>query len=435
MNAILLISIFIVSILIFTIIFIHKSKVKEHINLPNNEVINSNYQLPNSIKLNDECNILIDQTKVTGELNNLPEITDSKILKKINVLIPHVLDASRNLTQTQQLLDAGKQIKDFNASIPKNIVEVIIPPNAKLHESKVMKGAYRGSFTDNGKLGQANLKPVEIQNLKEINPSKMLNCAADAMNIASVVVGQYYMAEIDNKLESLNENVEEIKEFLNNERLAKVKNLITNVSIVSKYKDEILSNNQAITQELAKLSDYEEKASDILTHINHEINDIVKNHIDSFSEYQNTVIKSEPLLVQQNILVQTINQIASLKYILYKGSMSTEYCYEKFNRAFSDSYSVRENIQSFHDKLTTKLNIDLENQRYLRNNLLNNVARPIIEVIHDEWNYEKIDEVFVNKILEQKNKQIIQPKALNVFDQETKVLIHDGKAYYSPKIL
>lgn len=90
---------------------------------------------------------------------------------------------------------------------------MIIPPNAKLHESKVMKGAYRGSFTDNGKLGQANLKPVEIQNLKEINPSKMLNYAADAMNIASVVVGQYYMAEIDNKLESLNENVEEIKEF------------------------------------------------------------------------------------------------------------------------------------------------------------------------------------------------------------------------------
>ena len=87
MNAILLISIFIVSILIFAIIFIHKSKVKEHINLPNNEVINSNYPLPNSIKLNDECNILIDQTKVTEELNNLPEITDSKILKKIKSIL------------------------------------------------------------------------------------------------------------------------------------------------------------------------------------------------------------------------------------------------------------------------------------------------------------------------------------------------------------
>lgn len=88
-----------------------------------------------------------------------------------------------------------------------------------------------------------------------------------------------------------------------------------------------------------------------------------------------------------------------------------------------------------YTKLTTKLNIDLENQRYLRNSLLNNVARPIIEVIHDEWNYEKIDEVFVNKILEQKNKQIIQPKALTVFDQETKFLIHKGKVYYSPKNL
>lgn len=67
--------------------------------------------------------------------------------------------------------------------------------------------------------------------------------------------------------------------------------------------------------------------------------------------------------------------------------------------------------------------------------MLNNIARPIIEVIHDEWNCEKIDEVLAKKILEQRNKQVIQPKSLNVFDQETKVLIHIRKAYYSPKIL
>ena len=116
--------------------------------------------------------------------------------------------------------------------------------------------------------------------------------------------------------------------------------------------------------------------------------------------------------MQQNRLVQITNQRTSLKYILYIGSLNTDYCYEKFNRTLSNSYSIKENIQSFHEKLLTKLNIDLENQRYLRNNLLNNVARPIIEVIHDEWNYEKIDEVFVNKILEQKKQTNYPTKSI-----------------------
>lgn len=260
----------------------------------------------------------------------------------------------------------------------------------------------------------------------------MLNYAADAMNIASIVVGQYYMSEIDNKLESLNENVEEIKNFLDKERLAKVQNLITNVSIVSKYKDEILSNEQAISQELTKLSDYEEKALDILTHINHETIDISKKNIDNFSDYQRTTVMLERLFTQQNILVQVINQIASLKYILYKGSMSVDYCYEKFNCAFTNASSVRKNIKSFHNKTIKQLNVDLENHRYLKNNILNNVARPIIEAIHDEWNYEDFDENLVNKINEQKSKEIDCLKLLNVFDQETKLIIHDGKVFYSP---
>lgn len=432
MNTTAIIITFIGLILFVVIIYIYKIRPTNRADLPENRKVNDNYQIPNIIKLSNDYSIQINQTEETNEINDFPEITDTKLLKRINTLVPHIIDTSRSVTQTQQLINAGKQIKNFNNNIPKNVMEVIIPPNAKLHNSKAIEGAYRGSYTYNGQLHQANFKPVEIQNLKEIQPSKMLNYAADAMNIASIVVGQYYMSEIDNKLESLNENVEEIKNFLDKERLAKVQNLITNVSIVSKYKDEILSNEQAISQELTKLSDYEEKALDILTHINHETIDISKKNIDNFSDYQRTTVMLERLFTQQNILVQVINQIASLKYILYKGSMSVDYCYEKFNCAFTNSSSVRKNIKSFHNKTIKQLNVDLENHRYLKNNILNNVARPIIEAIHDEWNYENFDETLVNKIKEQKNNEIDQPKLLNVFGQETKLIIHDGRVYYSP---
>lgn len=432
MNTTAIIITFIGLILFVVIIYIYKIRPTNRADLPENRKVNDNYQIPNIIKLSNDYSIQINQTEETNEINDFPEITDTKLLKRINTLVPHIIDTSRSVTQTQQLINAGKQIKNFNNNIPKNVMEVIIPPNAKLHNSKAIEGAYRGSYTYNGQLHQANFKPVEIQNLKEIQPSKMLNYAADAMNIASIVVGQYYMSEIDNKLESLNENIEEIKDFLDKERLAKVQNLIANVSIVSKYKDEILSNKQAISQELSKLSDYEEKASDILTHINHEIDDISKKNINSFSEYKGVTFKLEPLFIQQNILVQTINQIASLKYILYKGSMSTDYCYEKFNQIFAYSCAIRDEIKLFHNKIIQQLNVDLENHRYLKNNILNNVARPIIEAIHDEWNYEDFDENLVNKINEQKSKEIDCLKLLNVFDQETKLIIHDGKVFYSP---
>ena len=112
--------------------------------------------------------------------------------------------------------------------------------------------------------------------------------------------------------------------------------------------------------------------------------------------------------------------------------MSVDYCYEKFNCAFTNASSVRKNIKSFHNKTIKQLNVDLENHRYLKNNILNNVARPIIEAIHDEWNYKDFDENLVNKINEQKSKEIDCLKLLNVFDQETKLIIHDGKVFYSP---
>lgn len=42
-----------------------------------------------------------------------------------------------------------------------------------------------------------------------------------------------------------------------------------------------------------------------------------------------------------------MNQISSLKYILFHGSASTEYCYERFNIALKQSSIVKEQIKIY----------------------------------------------------------------------------------------
>lgn len=143
---------FIGLILFVVIIYIYKIQPTKRADLPENREVNDNYKIPNIIKLTNDYSIQINQTEETDEINNFPEITNPKLLKRINTLVPHVIDTSRSVTQTQQLINAGKQIKNFNANIPKNVMEVIIPPNAKLHNSKAIEGAYRGSYTYNRQL-------------------------------------------------------------------------------------------------------------------------------------------------------------------------------------------------------------------------------------------------------------------------------------------
>ena len=132
-NALIFISIGL--ILFVLIICIYKARTNKQLDQPDDQEIDDYYQIPNEIELTDNYKILINQPKATDDINDFPKITDTKILKRINALVPHVIDTSRNLTQAQQLINTGKQIKNFNDNIPKNIVEVIIPPNAKLHKS------------------------------------------------------------------------------------------------------------------------------------------------------------------------------------------------------------------------------------------------------------------------------------------------------------
>lgn len=83
MNTSVLIITFIGLIVIALIIYIYKIRTKKQVDSPYTQELNVNYQTPNVIELTDNYRILINQIEATDEINDFPEITDTKTLKRI----------------------------------------------------------------------------------------------------------------------------------------------------------------------------------------------------------------------------------------------------------------------------------------------------------------------------------------------------------------
>lgn len=364
--------------------------------------------------------------------NKLVEIKDSKLIARINEAFPHIGQLVLNSQNLKNSIQMAQQINDFNNQYSGKLYEAIIPANAKLFNSKSMQGAVRGGYLDiNKQTKQANFMPVDSLSASDVNT--VANLTANAMNIASMVVGQYYMAQIDDKLGSIQDNISDIKSFLDDERISKIQQLVINLSVIIKHQDEISTNEYINDKELQKLYDYEEVAGNILTHVNKDISNIIaKESAKDFSEFKRNTENLDKLLKEQEVLIEVMNQISSLKYILYHGSASTEYCYERFNIALKQSSIAKEQIKTYQNKETNAIEVDLEKARYRKSYFLDNVVQPVLGVIDENMNYINLEETLLNKIKNQVNNEKLQAIELNVYKKDTKLLIQDGKIYYNP---
>lgn len=118
----------------------------------------------------------------------LVEITDSKVLAHINNLVPGLAQAGNAANNATQAVKANGEV----------LYRAIIPAGAKLTDSKAMEGAVRGFYHGaDGIRGHANLVAVEAQK----------GTAVAAMGVASMIVGQYYMTQINAELGVISDGI------------------------------------------------------------------------------------------------------------------------------------------------------------------------------------------------------------------------------------
>ena len=176
----------------------------------------------------DEITIPIERLPATTKFDkkSLFEITDSTVIARISETIPLVAETLAKTITNKAL----KKVKLYKA---------IIPSGATLAESKKMEGAVRGIYHGaKGVKGHANL--VKVDPAKISKATTVANGVANVMNVGSLVVGQYYMSEINSKIAALSKGVNKISDFQERELKSRILSLI---ALVGKISRETLINS------------------------------------------------------------------------------------------------------------------------------------------------------------------------------------------------
>jgi len=202
------------------------------------------------------------------EESRLVEVHDSKLLARVDNAIPGAFQAIANAgaihSYKQAVQSAGK------------LYRAVIPKGAILTQSKSMGGAVRGFYRGAENIrGHANLVAVDGNMGKGMAAIGTVNAA---MSVASMVVGQYYMTQINSRLDTISDDIKQITGFQDNEYKSKVHALIAEIQKCSTFQMEIMENDELRNRELAHLKTLEHECAELLGQANMTLQDFTKKN-------------------------------------------------------------------------------------------------------------------------------------------------------------
>jgi hypothetical protein len=376
------------------------------------------YENPQELKIIIPVEQVLSKTTIDDK--RLFEITDSSIIARISDIIPA---ASEKIAKTI-VNEAFKNTEIYQA---------IIPSGVTLANSLEIEGAVRGFYIGaKGIKGQANF--VRFDPTKISKASTMVNGIANVINVGSLVVGQYYMSEINSKLETMSEDISKISDFQEREFISRILSVIARVGKISNFSSEILESDDLRNLKLQTLDDLEGECTQLLQQINLAIDELIKkNQKLNYKNYQEKVDNFMILVEHQQILISVLEEIGKLTYLLGKGEISIEMSYSIFTTYLEQSYKIRTVLEEWHRQQFESLHIDIDKNRIGKKGIEAYVAL-IPGFVNDKYKYKELENGLAGKIYAQKagiqGMQVIPNAREDIYDKDVHIIIKDGKYFY-----
>ena len=358
--------------------------------------------------------------------NSLIEITDNRVLARVNNLIPGLIQAGNT---------ANNLILAAQATKNEVLYRAIIPAGTKLANSNTMNGAVRGFI--NGTKGiqeHANFVAVEVNNGAVPITT---NSVVAAMGIASIIVGQYYMAQINTELKIISNGISQIQNFQNNEYRSRVLSLVTHIKKIADFQTEILENDELRLSKILQLDSLEEECTQLLGQANLTLMDFTKKSELKYKEYENILGSVQEWFMYQKSLLDILCKISDLRYTLYLGVVSREQCIAIlpiYSKYVSDT---QKRLTTWHEGVADQLGIDIEKGHRKRSGI-NGTFHSIIGFIanDDSYNFKSMEKKTIDMIKEQelghnKNYPI---DTSELYNEDVQLIAKNRKIYYLPNI-
>lgn len=347
----------------------------------------------------------------------LIEIKDERMLSRINETMPELVRVAKNTGDAIQKAQNHGEV----------VYQAIIPAGEKLIKVRGKTDKYRGLIK-----GEKGIKEhVQLSKKTVDNTAKIAeNALSSAMNVASMVVGQYYMSEINTQLELINDNISKISDFQDAEYRGKVIALITNVQTSSQFQFEIVENHEMRLQEISKLNQYETTCSELLAQANVTIEKFSKKDTTDFTGYEKDLIEIQKWYEYQQALLGILAQISELKYTYYLGQATMEYCNSIVCKYFEQSLKVSHRLNAWHDANVDKYQIDISNNTRKRFGW-DKIIYVVPSWIDEKYKLKALSQNTAKRI-EQQMSEPVKQDGFNIYSEDVKLISKDGKVFYLP---
>ena len=308
---------------------------------------------PNSIQEDEVLTSIVPLGATDIDERRLSEITDAGVIARISQVVPAAADAAARTAK-------------YNTLKNMEVYKAILPAGESLAKSKTMEGARRGFSRAGEGFGS---KFSAHANFVKVDPSESLAfsvCVSSVMNVASLVVGQYYMSQVNDRLEALNANVSSLVDFHEAELQSRILSLISHVSEISRFSSTVLEDDSLRNRKQQQLDNLAVAATDLLGQVNEMIDRLAGKSSKpnpNLRDYETRIGKVGVLLDYQQVLLAVLWEISELRYLLGGGTVPSEMSHLQFVRYLDQSVHTNERLQDWHKRQIKRLDIDLDTER------------------------------------------------------------------------
>ena len=293
-----------------------------------------------------------------------------------------------------------------------------------------MEGAVRGFYRGADEIqGHANLVAVQAQK----GTAVVANTAATAMGVASMVVGQYYMKQINAELGEISDGISKISDFQDNEFRSRVFSLVAHVKKIADFQVEILENDELRLSKIAQLDSLEEECTQLLGQVNLTLAGYSKKNDLDYAAYEKKLKEAQNWYTYQKALLDVLYKISDLRYTLHMGAVSREQCVAllpTYTKQVEDTQAL---LTGWHQTSVKRLGIDTDEIRRKRTGF-DGVIHFLPGLFNDELNFRAIDEKTVDMITAQASAKSIEYPQDNseLYAEDVQLISKDGKIFYLP---
>lgn len=412
----------IIAIVVIGVVVILKSKIKGTNRLLPSEVsANTSSRAISMLQDTDsqEFRIPVEMLPIEAisDESKLIEITDSKVLARVNSLVPGLVQAGNAINNIVQSAQTQGEV----------LYRAIIPTGTKLADSRAMDGAVRGFYHGaEGIQGHANWVAVEAQK----DTTVIGNIAAAAMGVASIVVGQYYMTQINAELGQISDGISKIADFQDNEYRSRVFSLVSHIKKIAEFQVEILENDELRLPKIAQLDSLEEECAKLLGQANLTLAGFTKNNDLDFATYEKELQEAQNWYIYQNALLEALHKISDLRFTLHLGSVSRVQCTALLPTYTQQVEETQSCLTQWHQNTTKRLNIDTAEIRRRRAGW-DKAVHFLPGLINDDWNFCSISEKTASMIDSQASGRAeLYHDNSDFYLEDVQLISKGGKVYY-----